>query len=59
MYHRLESLEKQAALAETPELVARLTLTYAESGSGSILVSAQQSAFNDNKDAQSLVTLPL
>lgn len=58
MYHRLESLEKQAALAETPELVARLTLTYAESGSGSILVSAQQSAFNDNKDAQSLVTLP-
>ena len=58
MYHRLESLEKQTALAETPELVARLTLTYAESGAGSILVSAQQSAFNDNKDAQSLVTLP-
>ncbi|MBI6528154.1 virulence protein [Proteus vulgaris] len=58
MYHRVESLEKQAALAEIPELVARLTLTYIESGAGSILVSAQQSAFNDNKDTQSLVTLP-
>ncbi|UDN35649.1 SpvB/TcaC N-terminal domain-containing protein [Proteus sp. NMG38-2] len=58
MYHRIESLEKQTALTETPELVARLTLTYAESGASSILVSAQQSAFNDNKDTQSLVTLP-
>lgn len=58
MYHRIESLEKQTALAETPELVARLTLTYDESTSGTVLVSAQQSAFNDNKDTQSLVTLP-
>lgn len=58
MYHRLESLEKQTILAETPELVARLTLTYDESASGSVLVSAQKSAFNDNKDTQSLVTLP-
>ena len=58
MYQRLESLEKQTALAETPELVARLTLTYDESASGTVLISAQQSAFNDNKDAQSQVTLP-
>ncbi|MEQ4988511.1 SpvB/TcaC N-terminal domain-containing protein [Proteus sp. fly-1089] len=58
MYHRIESLEKQTALAETPELVARLTLTYDESASGTVLVSAQQSAFNDNKDTQSLITLP-
>lgn len=58
MYHRLESLEKQTILAETPELVARLTLTYDESASGTVLVSAQKSAFNNNKDAQSLVTLP-
>ncbi|QKD68218.1 SpvB/TcaC N-terminal domain-containing protein [Proteus terrae] len=58
MYHRLESLEKQTPLAEIPELVARLTLTYDESASGTVLVSAQKSAFNNNKDAQSLVTLP-
>lgn len=58
MFHRIESLEKQMALAETPELVARLTLNYAESGSGTVLVSAQQSAFNNNKDTQSLITLP-
>lgn len=58
MYHRLESLAQQSAKAETPELVSRLTLTYDESASGSMLVSAQQSAFNNNKDAQSLMTLP-
>lgn len=45
-------------MAETPELVARLTLTYDESASGTVLVSAQKSAFNNNKGAQSLVTLP-
>ncbi|EQA5331609.1 TPA: virulence protein [Proteus mirabilis] len=58
MYHRLESLEKQTALAEIPQLVARLTLTYTESEAGTVLVSAQQSAFNDNKDTRSLITLP-
>ncbi|ODQ08079.1 SpvB/TcaC N-terminal domain-containing protein [Shigella sp. FC1655] len=58
MYHRLESLAQQSAKAETPELISRLTLTYDESTAGSMLVSAQQSAFNDNKDTQSLVTLP-